>query len=65
VYRHFRDCEALIDAVATQDFEELAQTMRKAAAYVCFALKRPQHFAVMFDREQGPANIWRRPRRKL
>ena len=63
-YRHFRDKEDLTVAVATQGFEELATAMLAAAgqhadplerlkraglAYVVFALRRPEHFAVMFD----------------
>lgn len=68
VYRHFRDREALIAAVAAQGFRELTRAMRDAAAsqktpmnrlkrsgwaYVSFALKRPQQFAVMFDWEHA------------
>jgi AcrR family transcriptional regulator len=68
VYRHFRDREALIDAVAAQGFRDLTRAMRDAAgsqktpmnrlkrsgsAYVSFALKRPRQFAVMFDWEQA------------
>jgi len=63
-YRHFRDKDALLAAVAAQGFRELTQAMRTAAgpgataldrlhqvglAYVSFALRRPEHFAVMFD----------------
>jgi AcrR family transcriptional regulator len=63
-YRHFRDKDALLAAVAAQGFRELTKTMRKAAegqasalgklkqsglAYVAFALRRPEHFVVMFD----------------
>jgi len=63
-YRHFRDKDALLSAVAAQGFRELTQTMRQAAerrrdplgqlkesglAYVEFALRRPEHFTVMFD----------------
>jgi AcrR family transcriptional regulator len=68
-YRHFRDRDDLMAAVATQGFQELTQTMRRASkdessaldrlkaaglAYVTFALRRPEHFAVMFD---GPASV--------
>jgi len=63
-YRHFRDKDALLAAVAAQGFRELTRAMRKAGerktaaldklkqsgvAYVAFALRRPQHFTVMFD----------------
>jgi AcrR family transcriptional regulator len=63
-YRHFRDKDALLSAVAAQGFRELTQAMRRAAeretdplgqlkrsglAYVEFALRRPEHFTVMFD----------------
>jgi AcrR family transcriptional regulator len=63
-YRHFRDKDALIAAVAAQGFRELNRGMVDAAAsqttaldrlkrsgwaYVSFALRRPEHFAVMFD----------------
>jgi AcrR family transcriptional regulator len=63
-YRHFRDRDDLMAAVATQGYRELTQAMRRAAedhgdrldrlkqaglAYIAFALRRPEHFAVMFD----------------
>lgn len=63
-YRHFQDRDDLIAAVAAQGFRELTQAMLEAAAsqtdalkrlkraglgYVTFALRRPEHFAVMFD----------------
>lgn len=63
-YRHFADKDALLAAVAEQGFRELTEAMREAAgreesssgqlrqsglAYIGFALRRPQHFAVMFD----------------
>ena len=63
-YRHFADREELLAAVATQGFRELTQAMSDAAqgqvdpldrlkaaglAYIEFALRRPEHFAVMFD----------------
>jgi len=63
-YRHFRDKEELLAEVAAQGFEELTRSMQEAArkhkgslarlrssglAYVDFALRRPQHFTVMFD----------------
>jgi len=63
-YRHFQDKDDLIAAVATQGYRELTEAMMLAAenqrnalnrlkhaglAYVTFALRRPEHFAVMFD----------------
>ena len=63
-YRHFHDKDALVAAVAAQGFRELNQDMVEAAApqssaldrlkragwaYVSFALRRPEHLAVMFD----------------
>jgi AcrR family transcriptional regulator len=63
-YRHFRDRDDLMAAVAAQGFRELTQAMLEAAAsqpnaldqlkgaglaYVTFALRRPEHFTVMFD----------------
>ncbi len=63
-YRHFADKDALLAAVATQGFLELNQAMLEAAtaettargrlrqsglAYIAFALRRSQHFSVMFD----------------
>jgi AcrR family transcriptional regulator len=63
-YRHFRDRDDLIAAVAGEGFLELTQAMLRAAAnestalnslkhaglaYISFALRRPEHFAVMFD----------------
>jgi AcrR family transcriptional regulator len=63
-YRHFRDRDDLMAAVAAQGFRELTQAMVEAAAqrsdaldrlkraglgYVTFALRRPEHFTVMFD----------------
>src|SRR5215469_8159593 len=63
-YRHFRDRDELMAAVSTQGYAELKQAMLdadkqerdalarlKAAglAYVKFALRRPEHFTVMFD----------------
>jgi AcrR family transcriptional regulator len=68
-YRHFRDRDDLMAAVATQGYRELTHAMRRAAedhtdpldrlkqaglAYVTFALRRPEHFAVMFD---GPVSF--------
>jgi|SRR5690348_16788382 AcrR family transcriptional regulator len=63
-YRHFRDKDALLAAVAAQGFRELTRAMRDAGerqskaldrlkqsglAYVAFAIRRPEHFTVMFD----------------
>ena len=63
-YRHFRDKDDLLAAVAVQGFRELTQAMLDAAkrrrgalnqlkraglAYVEFALRRPEHFTIMFD----------------
>jgi AcrR family transcriptional regulator len=63
-YRHFPDREDLLAAVAAQGFRELNSAMSVAAnkqpsalgqlkhagvAYVEFALRRPEHFTVMFD----------------
>jgi len=62
-YRHFRDRDDLLAAVATDGFGRLTRAMARAApkasplnrlrrsglAYVDFALRWPQHFAAMFD----------------
>ncbi|MGC1649710.1 MAG: TetR/AcrR family transcriptional regulator [Candidatus Sulfotelmatobacter sp.] len=63
-YRHFPDREDLLAAVAAQGFRELNDAMLAAVqhqrstvgrlkcaglAYVEFALRRPEHFTVMFD----------------
>ena len=63
-YRHFQDKDDLMAAVATQGFAELTEAMLKAAegrqnslerlkgsglAYINFALRRPEHFTVMFE----------------
>ena len=68
-YRHFRDRDDLMAAVAAQGYRELTHAMRRAAAdhtdplerlkqaglaYITFALRRPEHFAVMFD---GPVSL--------
>ena len=59
-YRHFADKEALLAALATRGFVELAETLVEAAAqasdpmaamgqaYVRFALARPGRFRLMF-----------------
>jgi AcrR family transcriptional regulator len=65
-YRHFRDKEALLAAVAEEGFRAMTEAMRRAAAshagdplagfracglaYVEFALTHPAHFRVMFGR---------------
>jgi AcrR family transcriptional regulator len=63
-YRHFRDRDELMAAVSTQGYAELTRAMLDAVkqesgaltrlklaglAYVKFALRRPEHFTVMFD----------------
>ena len=63
-YRHFHDRDDLMAAVAAQGFGELTRAMIEAATgksdalerlkcaglgYVTFALRRPEHFTVMFD----------------
>jgi AcrR family transcriptional regulator len=63
-YRHFRDKDAILAAVGAQGFRELTAAMTQAAArksgaldrlkesglaYVAFAMRKPEHFTVMFD----------------
>jgi len=63
-YRHFNDKDSLLAAVAAQGYRELNDAMLRAAnrqsdarnrlkraglAYIAFALRRPEHFTVMFD----------------
>lgn len=63
-YRHFRDKQELLAAVAAQGFDRLTESMTEAFSagttplerlrlsgrgYVAFALRWPEHFAVMFD----------------
>lgn len=63
-YRHFQDRDELMAAVSTEGYAELTRAMLDAArreakalarlkqaglAYVKFALRRPEHFTVMFD----------------
>ena len=70
-YRHFQDKEALLAEVAAQGFEELtaallegadseasplARLKRAGYSYVAFALRRPEHFAAMFDPATGRAD---------
>jgi AcrR family transcriptional regulator len=53
-YRHFKDREALLAALAAEGFELLGQAMRghggreMGEAYVRFALEHPQRFRLMF-----------------
>ena len=57
-YRHFRDRESLLAALAAEGFEMLGRAQREAAAlgglramgeaYVHFALAHPQRFRLMF-----------------
>jgi AcrR family transcriptional regulator len=69
-YRHFQDKEELLAAVAAQGFDELTLSMTAATAkqktgldqlraagvaYVDCALRRPEHFTVMFDAPVGDA----------
>ncbi len=66
-YRHFRDKDDLLNAVAAEGFDRLTESMTKAAeagsnamaklrlsgrGYVDFALRFPQHFVVMFESPQ-------------
>lgn len=68
-YRHFRDKEDLTAGIAEEGFATLARDMERAAsakgtprqrlllggrAYVAFALKRPEHFKVMFSTNLDP-----------
>lgn len=72
-YRHFRDKESLLAAVAAEGFRQLTRSLQEHSGrhrralerlqaggegYVEFALRWPQHFAVMFDtpppRERHP-----------
>lgn len=61
-YRHFADREALLAALAAEGFESLAEAMRghggreMGAAYVRFALARPQLFRLMFGGALPTAN---------
>lgn len=68
-YHHFRDREALLEAMAEGAFEELAEAMRTATegvsdpgrrlalcgqAYIDFAHARPERAEVMFRRAESP-----------
>ena len=72
-YRHFQDKDDLLAAVATEGYNELTAAMTAAAAketiprdqlkqaglaYVSFALRRPEHFTVMFE---APPSKQQRP----
>lgn len=72
-YRHFHDKDDLLAAVATEGYNELTAAMTAAAAketnprdqlkqaglaYVSFALRRPEHFTVMFE---APPSKQQRP----
>jgi len=72
-YRHFRDKNELLAAVAAEGFDRLREAMVRSAAsatsalerlqlsgqgYVRFALRYPQHFAVIFE---GPGRFDRYP----
>jgi len=69
-YRHFKDKDELLAAVATEGFDKLTNRMRRAMSrattplsrfqqcgrgYVGFALASPQHFTVMFDVRENSA----------
>ena len=66
-YRHFRDKDDLLNAVAAEGFNRLTESMAKAVesgsnamerlrlsgqGYVDFALRFPRHFVVMFESPQ-------------
>jgi AcrR family transcriptional regulator len=71
-YRHFRDKDELLAAVAIEGFDKLTRRMARAMSrattplarfqqsgrgYVQFALASPQHYTVMFDvPDKGPAS---------
>ena len=72
-YRHFRNKQELLAALAGEGFDRLTSAMTQAAGtasrplerlrlsgrgYVEFALRYPQHFAVMFD---APVRIHQYP----
>ena len=68
-YRHFKDKDALLDAVAAHGFEALAQALEEAdagasgaealaaqgAAYVAFACRHPALFRLMFTAPCHPS----------
>ena len=60
LYNHYRDREALLDAVAAESFTRLAKRLAKVrnageftATYVRFALKNPTLYALMSSRPHG------------
>lgn len=72
-YRHFRDKDDLLAAVAAQGFDRLHEAMKRAMAkgrtaaerlslagrgYIQFALQSPQHLLVMFE---TPVPVDQRP----
>jgi AcrR family transcriptional regulator len=66
IYHHFRDKDALLDELVTQDFSALGQAMHRIGriedpvertrrlgfAYVDFALENPSHYRFMFMTQQ-------------
>ena len=72
-YRHFKDKDALLDAVAAHGFEALAQALEEAdagasgaealaaqgAAYVTFACRHPALFRLMFTAPCHPSGTTR------
>jgi len=72
-YRHFKNKEALLAAVAEEGFRAMAVAMRRASAggkgereqmralglgYVEFATSHPSHFRVMFGREMADRSAY-------
>lgn len=73
-YRHFKNKEALLAAVAEEGFRATAAAMRQATAacgdralerlravglgYVGFAMSHPSHFRVMFGREMADRSAY-------
>jgi AcrR family transcriptional regulator len=60
-YRHFKDREALLSALADEGFRMLGQRLREAGArqlgeaYGGFALEHPERFRLMFTGCRSPA----------
>jgi|SRR5579863_6250555 len=67
-YRHFKDKDDLVGAVAAEGFDRLTEAMKEAMkegnsgverlrlagrGYVEFAIRRPQHLLAMFDAPAG------------
>src|SRR5713226_8330120 len=49
IYHHFRNKEALLTELSTQDFRALAQAFQQIGqAYVEFGLTHPMHYRLMF-----------------